>query len=56
MPECVRMMKERPSLGVLVQADGLLVGVMSSLGAFSISESVVGNACVELALDETEVF
>lgn len=50
------MMNERPSLGVLVYVVGLLVGVMSSLGAFSMSEGEVGDALAELALDETEVF
>lgn len=56
MPECVRMMKERPSFGVLVKVAGLFVGVTESAGAFSMSESDVGEAWAELALDETEVF
>ena len=50
------MMNERPSFGVLVKATGLLIGVISSLGAFSLSESEVGDAWAELALDEAGVF
>ena len=56
MPECVRMMKERPSFGVLVGALGLFFGVTESAGAFSMSESEIGDAWAELALDETVVF
>ena len=50
------MMNERPSFGTPVKAAGLQIGVTSSLGAFSMSESEVGDAWAELALDETEVF
>ena len=50
------MMNERPSFGTPVRVAGLQTGVTLSLGAFSISESEVGDAWAMLALDETEVF